>query len=76
MQRISVDLPDPEGPQMTIFSPLATFRFMSLSTWKAPNHLPTRTISIAAVRPLLLGIASSFAPSVSCASAMSEYADE
>ena len=24
MQRISVDLPEPEGPQMTIFSPCAT----------------------------------------------------
>ena len=28
MQRISVDLPEPEGPQMTIFSPWSTVRLM------------------------------------------------
>ena len=32
MQRIMVDLPDPDGPQMTIFSPLPTCRLMLRST--------------------------------------------
>ena len=32
MQRISVDLPEPEGPQITMRSPLATSRSMSRST--------------------------------------------
>ena len=42
MQRISVDLPEPEGPQMTMRSPLATSRSMSRSTWKLlPYHLLT-----------------------------------
>jgi hypothetical protein len=41
-QRISVDLPEPEGPQMTMRSPGATFRSMSRSTWKSsPYHLLT-----------------------------------
>ena len=39
MQRISVDLPEPEGPQMTMRSPARTARSMSVSTWKSPNHL-------------------------------------
>ena len=39
MQRISVDLPEPEGPQMTIRSPGRTDRSMSVRTWKCPNHL-------------------------------------
>src|SRR5215475_14443770 len=39
MQRIKVDLPEPEGPQITIRSPLATSRLMSRSTWKSPYHL-------------------------------------
>src|SRR4030081_2918923 len=39
MQRISVDFPEPEGPQITIRSPLATSRLMSRSTWKSPYHL-------------------------------------
>ena len=34
MQRISVDLPEPDGPQMTMRSPLATTRSMSrYSLW-------------------------------------------
>ena len=33
MQRISVDLPEPDGPQMTMRSPRATARSMSRSTW-------------------------------------------
>src|SRR5215510_9083909 len=39
MQRIRVDLPEPDGPQMTIRSPLATSRLMSRRTWKSPYHL-------------------------------------
>ena len=39
MQRIRVDLPEPDGPQMTIFSPRATARSTSRSTWKSPYHL-------------------------------------
>ena len=41
MQRISVDLPEPEGPQTTMRSPARTFRLMSVSTWNLPNHLST-----------------------------------
>jgi len=41
MQRISVDLPEPDGPQTTTRSPLATERFTSRSTCRAPNHLFT-----------------------------------
>src|ERR1700742_372005 len=39
MQRIKVDLPEPDGPQITMRSPLATPRSMSRSTWKSPYHL-------------------------------------
>ena len=41
MQRISVDLPEPEGPQITMRSPARTSRSMSVSTWKLPYHLST-----------------------------------
>src|SRR6185369_3270679 len=41
MQRISMDLPAPEGPQTTIRSPGLTSRSMSLSTWNLPNHFET-----------------------------------
>src|SRR5690606_32817540 len=51
MQRISVDLPDPDGPQTTMRSPRATLRSMSLSTWKSPNHLPRFSIRIAGASP-------------------------
>ena len=44
MQRISVDLPEPDGPQMTIFSPWSTVRLMSRSTWNSPYHLLTPII--------------------------------
>src|SRR5436190_16221667 len=44
MQRMSVDLPEPEGPQMTIFSPWSTVRLMSRSTWNSPYHLLTPII--------------------------------
>src|SRR5258708_6796803 len=47
MQRSSVDLPLPDGPQMTMRSPRMTLRSMSRSTWKSPNHLLNLTISIA-----------------------------
>src|SRR5215204_3571133 len=46
MQRISVDLPEPDGPQMTIFSPSFTSRLMSDRTWNCPNHLLTAFSSI------------------------------
>ena len=39
MQRISVDLPEPDGPAITIRSPRYTVRSMSRSTWKVPYHL-------------------------------------
>src|SRR6187401_326716 len=39
MHRIIVDLPDPDGPQITMRSPPRTFRLMSRSTWKSPYHL-------------------------------------
>ena len=41
MQRISVDLPEPDGPQITMRSPLATLSWMSRSTWNWPYHLLT-----------------------------------
>src|SRR5579864_756319 len=41
MQRIIVDLPEPEGPQITIRSPRMTLRSMFFSTWKSPYHLST-----------------------------------
>src|SRR5690554_5940831 len=47
MQRMSVDFPDPEGPQTTILSPRFTIMSMSRSTWKAPYHLFILVISIA-----------------------------
>ena len=46
MQRISVDLPEPDGPQRTIFSPLRTVRLMSFSAWKLPYHFSTDSIWI------------------------------
>src|SRR6059058_5502531 len=36
---MSVDLPEPEGPQTTTTSPLATRRLQLSSTWKPPYHL-------------------------------------
>jgi hypothetical protein len=38
---MSVLLPDPDGPQTTTTSPLATLVLHSLSTWKSPYHLLT-----------------------------------
>src|ERR1044071_7376693 len=53
MQRIIVDLPDPDGPQITMRSPPRTFRLMSRSTWKSPYHL-LRSLSSRAVSVLSL----------------------
>src|SRR5262245_27151267 len=47
MQRIMVDLPEPDGPHTTMRSPLVTRRLISRSTWKSPYHLCTPTISMA-----------------------------
>src|SRR5215211_2722694 len=47
MQRIIVDLPEPDGPHTTIRSRRSTIRLMSRSTWKSPYHLCTPAISIA-----------------------------
>src|SRR6478735_3338045 len=46
MQRISVDLPEPEGPQSTIFSPLRTMRSTLRRAWYPPYHFCTPFISI------------------------------
>src|SRR6476620_1187887 len=43
---ISVDLPDPDGPQTTITSPFSTLVVQSVSTWNLPYHLETSWISI------------------------------
>jgi hypothetical protein len=45
-RRISVDLPEPDGPHTTTFSPRPTARSTSFSAWNAPNHLLTLLISI------------------------------
>src|SRR5476649_1608011 len=41
MQRIMVDLPEPDGPQITMRSLFVTRRLISRSTWKSPYHLCT-----------------------------------
>src|ERR1700722_12364953 len=46
MQRIMVDLPEPEGPQTTTRSFSATDRDTSRSTWSEPYHLFTRSITM------------------------------
>src|SRR5688572_1113631 len=45
MQRMAVDLPDPEGPQITIRSTLPTVSDTFLSAWNVPYHLLTLRIS-------------------------------
>lgn len=44
---IMVDLPEPDGPQITSFSPRWMVRSIFFNTWKAPYHLFTPTISTA-----------------------------
>jgi hypothetical protein len=43
---ISVDLPEPDGPQTTTTSPLLMVVVQSVSTWKLPYHLLTFLMSI------------------------------
>src|SRR6185503_17736343 len=45
---ISVDLPDPDGPQTTTTSPFLIAVVQSVSTWKVPYHLETSLMSIIA----------------------------
>src|ERR1700761_529361 len=54
---IRVDLPDPEGPQTTTTSPLATEVVQSFSTWKAGlYHLLTWLISIMRANYLMMAM--------------------
>ena len=55
MQRIRVDFPEPEGPQITMRSPCATCRSMSRSTWKSPYHLLTRLNSMMGLDDVMAG---------------------
>src|SRR3954452_25085135 len=49
---ISVDLPEPDGPQTTTTSPLATLVLQSFKTWKVgPYHLLTWLIAIIGFSP-------------------------
>src|SRR3990172_12336437 len=43
---MSVDFPEPEGPQTTTTSPFATSVEQVFSTWKLPYHLLTFLIEI------------------------------
>src|SRR6516164_10011313 len=43
---MSVDFPDPEGPQTTTTSPLLTSVLQSFNTWKSPYHFETFLIEI------------------------------
>src|SRR5262245_9761450 len=47
MHRIMVDLPEPDGPQITMRSLPMIFRLISRRTWKSPYHLFMPTISTA-----------------------------
>src|SRR5688572_9553334 len=53
MQRIIVDLPEPDGPQITMRSPRSTTRLMSRSTWNSPYHLCMPVISTARCFPFV-----------------------
>src|SRR6478609_1727829 len=58
MHRMRVDLPEPDGPQSTIFSPLSTLRVTSFSAVNAPNRFITfSTMTISAGRVALLTVA-------------------
>ena len=46
MQRIRVDLPDPEGPHSTIFSPARTVRLMSVRALYWPYHFSMPSMAI------------------------------
>jgi hypothetical protein len=46
MVLMSVDLPEPEGPQTTTTSPFWMLVEQSVSTWKLPYHLETFLRSI------------------------------
>src|SRR4051794_22925567 len=59
MQRIMVDLPEPDGPQMTMRSRRSTARLMSRSTWNSPYHLCMPTISTASAPFVLVAAAAS-----------------
>ena len=39
MHRRTVDFPEPDGPTMTITSPVRTVRFTPATAWISPNHL-------------------------------------
>src|ERR1700749_1117965 len=49
MQRISADLPDPDGPHRTIFSPARTVMSIFFKAWKSSYHLSTPSITIIGV---------------------------
>src|SRR5690348_1955591 len=53
MQRITVDLPEPDGPQITTRSPLRTVSETSFRAWNWPYHLFTLRNSIITGRSLL-----------------------
>ncbi len=46
MHRMRVDLPPPEGPMTTTFSPRPTAMSMSLRAWKSPKNLSTPSSSM------------------------------
>ena len=52
MQRIMVDLPEPDGPHTTTRWPVQTSRLMSFSTWNWPNHLCTPRSTMIGGSPL------------------------
>jgi hypothetical protein len=53
---MSVDLPEPDGPQTTTTSPLAMEAVQPFSTWKpGPYHLSTLAISIMSAGPDVSG---------------------
>jgi hypothetical protein len=63
MQRISVDLPAPDGPQMTVRSPTDIESVMSLSTAVSPKDLLTEANSIAgAIVDVISKLDSNFRP--------------
>src|ERR1051326_510686 len=69
MQRIMVDLPEPDGPQMMMRSPRLTLRLMSRSTWKSPYHLciPTMSTATSLVVVCILGpVGRAFGAALGC----------